>query len=211
MDLAPLLNGQWEFRVEHKGIRVFSARIAGSELHGFKGEITLQVSFRRLISLFYDMGNYRRWVHHLAEMEIVDKSEEMEYVLRQVIEVPWPLKAREVLMHSALLPSVDNMLAVGMESVPDYLPPNPRYHRVRQASGLWLFAPEADGRVTVIFLMYLDPGPDIPSALSNAGMFEVPFYTLNNLRSLVEDQAYTPPWPVELDSFIIIDDAPDTT
>jgi hypothetical protein len=97
-----------------------------------------------------------------------------------------------------------------MKAEPDYLPDNPVYHRVRHATGMWVFRPATEGTVNITFVMHIDPGKDVPSALSNAGMFEVPFYSLNNLKTLIKDAAYNPPYPEELERHLsFIDETAD--
>ncbi len=210
MDVVSMMNGKWEFRIEHKGIKIFSSKVSGSEILGFKGEIELQVSLKKLLSLFYDMANFNRWVHQLAEMEVLEKNEHTEYVVRQVINTPWPLKQREVIMRSRLVSAGDNAIALTMKQEPEYIPDNPKYHRVQHATGMWVFTPNGHGVVSVIFIMHLDPGKDVPAPMSNAGLFEVPFYSLNNLSSLLGDTSYNPPWPDELEEYLtIIEDEPD--
>ncbi len=209
MDVTSILNGQWDFRIEHKGIKVFSSRISGSDIQGFKGEVELRVSLKKLISLFHDMPNYTRWVHHLTSMEILEKIEVVEYMVRQVIDAPWPLQQREVIMRTRLVAAGDNGIALTMQEEPDYLPLNPQYHRVLHSRGTWVFTPEGHDLIRVIFAMHLDPGKEVPAAVSNAGMFEVPFYTMNNLRALLQDQSYNPTWPNELEEHLaIIEDDP---
>ncbi len=209
MDVISIMNGKWEFRVEHKGIKIFSSKVSGSEIFGFKGEIELQVSLKKLLSLFYDMANFNRWVHKLAEMEVLEKSENTEYVVRQVINTPWPLRQREVIMRSRIVSAGDNAIALTMKQEPEYLPANPKYHRVQHATGMWVFTPNGHGVVNVVFVMHLDPGKDVPAQVSNAGLFEVPFYSLSNLRSLLPDTSYNPPWPEELEAYLsIIEDEP---
>ena len=210
MDVISIMNGKWEFRVEHKGIKIFSSKVSGSEIFGFKGEIELQVSLKKLLSLFYDMANFNRWVHKLAEMEVLEKSENTEYVVRQVINTPWPLRQREVIMRSRIVSAGDNAIALTMKQEPEYLPANPKYHRVQHATGMWVFTPNGHGVVNVVFVMHLDPGKDVPAQVSNAGLFEVPFYSLSNLRSLLPDTSYNPPWPEELEAYLsIIEDEPE--
>jgi hypothetical protein len=210
MDVATILTRNWDFRVEHKGIRIYSSKVTGSDIHSFKGEAELQVPFKKLISLFHDMTNYGRWVHQLAEMEVLEKSG-IDYVVRQVINTPWPLQNREMIMRTGLAPAGENAIAVTMTGEPDYLPVNSKYHRVRHASGLWVFTPNGHGKVHLVFVMHIDPGKDVPAALGNAGMFDVPFYSLNNLRKLAMDSSYNPPYPVEIEQHLtIVEDVPDT-
>jgi hypothetical protein len=211
MDVGSILQGDWKFRIEHKGIKIYSSKVNGSDIHGFKGEAEIEVSLKKLISLFHDMPSYNRWVHHLVDMQILDNSDPVEYVVRQIIKTPWPLQQREVIMRTGLTSAGDNSVVLTMKAEPDYLPDNPEYYRVRHATGMWVFKPTTPGLVNVTFVMHIDPGKDVPATLSNAGMFEVPFYSLNNLKTLLKDPSYNPPYPEEIEQHIfILDDTPDT-
>ncbi len=210
MDVELILHGDWAFRVEHKGIKIYSSKVSGSDIHSFKGEAEMPVSLRKLISLFNDMGSYNRWVHQLADIDILEKNDGVEYVLRQTINTPWPLQKREMIVRTGLVSAGENAIGVIMKGEPDYLPENPKFHRVRHSTGLWVFTPTDQGTVHTTFVMHVDPGKDVPAPVSNAGLFEVPFYTLNNMRTLVLDGSYNPPYPEDIDRHLsIIEDVPD--
>jgi hypothetical protein len=210
MDAAILLQGNWQFRVEHKGIKIYSSSIKGSDVSGFKGEAEFKVPMRKLISFFHDMTHYDRWVYQLAEMEVLEKFNSVEFVLRQVINTPWPLPKREVILRSGLEPAGDNAVAITMTGEPDYLPQNPKYYRVHHSRGMWVFQPTGHGLVHITFMMHLDPGRDVPPPVSNAGMFDVPFHTLNNMRNLLGNPSYNPPYPAEIEEYLsIVEDVPD--
>ncbi|MCX6179107.1 MAG: START domain-containing protein [Chlorobiales bacterium] len=210
MDVALILHRNWKFRVEHKGIKIFSSTVDGSDMHSFKGEAEMQVSLKKLISLFHDMSGYRRWVHQLADMDVLDKTDAIEYVVRQIIKTPWPLQEREVILRTGLISVGENSIAVTMKGEPDYLPNNPKYHRVRHSTGMWVFTPTSHGKIRITFVMHIDPGKDIPASISNAGMFDVPFYSMNNLRNLMMDGSYNPPFPEEIKQHLsIIEDVHD--
>lgn len=211
MDVELILKGDWGFRVEHKGIKIYSSKVSGSDVLGFKGETELQVPLKKLISLFHDMPSYNRWVHQLSEMDVLEKTDSIEYVVRQIINTPWPLQKREMIIRTGLTSVGENSIAVTMKGEPDYLPENPNYHRVRELAGIWVFTPNGHGTVHLTFAMHIDPGNDVPTPVSNAGMFEVPFYSLNNLRALAKDAAYNPPYPEDIEQHLsIIEDVPDT-
>jgi hypothetical protein len=210
MDIAMILDGNWAFRVEHKGIKIYSSRVSGSDVCGFKGETEVSVSLKKLISLFHDMASYPRWVHQLADMDILEKTEGVEYVVRQIINTPWPLQKREIILRTGLVSAGENAIGVTMKGEPDYLPDNPNYHRVRHSMGMWVFTPTDHGTVHISFVMHVDPGKDVPAPVSNAGMFEVPFYSLNNMKNLVMDGSYDPPYPEEIERHLsIVEDVPD--
>ena len=209
MDVATALKGNWEFRVDHKDIKVYSSKIRGSQVLGFKAETEFEVPFRKLISLFHDFGSYSRWVHQLSEVEVLHRNEELEYVVRQVINTPWPIQKREMIVRTSLHASEEGALALTMIGAPDYLPSKPDFHRVRESWGVWILMPVSGGKVHVTFVMHLNPGKDIPPAVSNAALFEVPFYSLHKMRALAQNPSYTPPWPSVVDNHIhIIEDEP---
>ncbi|MEE9905873.1 START domain-containing protein [Chlorobium sp.] len=204
MDVESALQANWDFRVEHKGIRIFSSKVRNSDVLGFKGEAEFPVTFRKLISLFYDTENYMRWVHQLAAMEVLEKNDCLEYVVRQVINAPWPLQKREMIVRTGLAQAGENAVAVTMTGEPDYLPANPQFHRVRHCMGLWVFTPSDNGNVHISFLMHINPGSDVPSPVSNTAMFEVPFYSLQNMRNLLAAPSYNPPYPEEIENHLCI-------
>lgn len=205
MDVATALQGNWEFRVDHKEIRVYSSKISGSQVLGFKAESEFSAPLRKLISLFHDFGSYGRWVHQLSEMQVLHRDEaELDYVVRQVLNTPWPIPRREMIVRTELHASEEGALALTMSSAHDFLPVKPDMYRVREVWGAWILMPVSGQRVHVTFVMHLDPGSDIPPALSNAALFEVPFYSLQKMRALVQDSSYTPPWPSVVDRHIRI-------
>jgi hypothetical protein len=204
MDVANTLEGNWEFRVDHKSIKIYSSKIRGSQVLGFKGETVFEAPLKKLISLFHDFGSYGKWVHQLSEMQVLHQSEELDYVVRQVLNTPWPLPKREMIVRTALHASEEGALALTMTGIPDFLPSRPDFHRVREAKGVWILMPMGKGKVHVTFVMHLDPGSDIPPALSNAALFEVPFYSLLKMRNLAQDPAYNPAWPSVVDNHVTI-------
>lgn len=211
MDVATALQGNWEFRVDHKAIKIYSSKMNGSEILGFKGETEFAVSFRKLISLFHDFGSYTRWVHQLAVMEVLEKNDDLEYVVRQVLNTPWPMQKREMIVRTCLHTTESGAVALTMQGLPDYLPPRPGLHRVRESRGVWILMPTAGGRVHVTFVMHVNPGRDVPAGVSNTALFEVPFYSLHKMRLLARDPSYRPPWPEVVDGHIsIIEDEPGT-
>ena len=207
MDFERAREDEWEFRVEHKNIRVYSAKMKNSHNLGFKGIIEFPVSLRRLISLFHDTGSYKRWVHQLASMQVLEKGSNLEYVIHQVINTPWPFPKREMIVRTGLDVEGDNGIAVTMKAEPDYLPKKPGYFRIRETYGRWVFEPLANDVVRITFIMHVNPGEDVPPPMSNTAMFEVPFYSLQNLKSLAFDNAYNPPYPQEVDEYISIREA----
>ena len=130
-------------------------------------------------------------------------------MVRQVLNAPWPLQKREMIVRTELAPAGENAVAVTMAGEPDLLPPSSGLARVRDVRGAWIFEPTERGGTRLTFVMHVDPGRDVPSGVSNQAMFEVPFYSLNNLRSLATDPSYDPPYPAEVDEHLSIIEDPD--
>lgn len=52
--------------------------------------------------------------------------------------------------------------------------------------------------------MHINPGSDVPPPVSNTAMFEVPFYSLQNMRNLLANGSYDPPYPEEIEKYLRI-------
>ncbi|ANT64848.1 MULTISPECIES: SRPBCC family protein [Prosthecochloris] len=204
MGIEVFAEDRWEFRVEHKGISIFSAKLESSDIMGFKGHVVLKVPLRKLIALFHDFESYHRWVHHLLSMQLLEKGEQLDYIVRQVIDAPWPLKPMEMLIRTGVAEEGSEGVAVTMVSEPEFIPEDSRFQRVRETYGKWIFIPGKDDQVDITFMMHMHPGENIPSGIVNTALFEVPFYSLQNLRRLAEDERYSPPYPSDVDEFIAI-------
>ena len=204
MDFDRAREEEWTFRVEHKDISIYSAKMKNTPLLGFKGSVAFPVSVKRLISLFYDTGSYMRWVHQLASINVLERGDNLEYVIHKVINTPWPFPKREMIFRTGLDTEGENGIAVTMKSVPDFIPENRDNYRIKDAYGRWVFEPMENDVVAITFIMFVDPGKDVPSQMSNTAMFEVPFYSLQNLRNLAFNNSYSPPYPEEVDEYISI-------
>ncbi|RNA64980.1 hypothetical protein CR163_006905 [Prosthecochloris sp. ZM_2] len=196
---------QWDFRVEHKDIRVYSAPLEESGLLGFRGVVSFQADLKKLVGLFHDTDSYHRWVHQLSSMKLLERGEGLRYVMQQVINAPWPLPPREMIVRTSLAEAGEDAIAVFMISDPDFLPRDTRYCRVERTFGKWVFEPLENRSIRITFMMFVDPGPDIPASIANTAMFEVPFYSLQKLRRLAQDDSYQPAFPDEISRYLMIE------
>ena len=94
--------------------------VAATDVDKRNVEAVFEASLRKLISLFHDFGNYGKWVHQLAEMEVLHESDDLDYIVRQVLNTPWPLPKREMIVRTALHASEEGALALTMTGIPDY-------------------------------------------------------------------------------------------
>ena len=83
-----------------------------------------------------------------------------------------------------------------MTAVPDALPENKDYVRVRQLEGAWNIMPLSENRCRVVFRLHIEPGGEIPSWLANIAVIDTPYNTLKNMREMVKREKYKTPLDV---------------
>src|SRR5690606_29808037 len=73
----------------------------------------------------------------------------------------------------------------------DLLPPNKDYVRIPQMQGRFAFAPTGKGKeVEITYELIMDPGGYIPAWIANIVLKDIPYFTLEKLRRVVERPEY---------------------
>jgi ribosome-associated toxin RatA of RatAB toxin-antitoxin module len=62
--------------------------------------------------------------------------------------------------------------------------------RIKNMTGKWQLTPVENNKVKVVYEMNIDPGGKIPKWLVNAMLVDIPFNTLQKLRSIVKEAKY---------------------
>ena len=101
-------------------------------------------------------------------------------------DFPWPIKDRDHVSKLTFLKLKDNSVKVKINSSPESYPKQLGAIRLTNFEGFWLFENQDNG-VKVTQQMFGDPRGAIPSFVVNATLVNAPFYTLQKLKSRLEN------------------------
>ena len=175
----------WKLAKDEDGIKVYLSDVPGSKYKAYRGVTTIRSDIASLRALQEDVGGSCKWIHACAEQSLL-KHEGNESWVYTRFDMPWPVTARDSVMHVVTVENGDGSLVRKLDGQPQYRPQEKDYVRVASLEGTWTFVPKADGQVEVTYQVHTEPGGSVPSWLANSFVVEAPFNTLSGLRALAE-------------------------
>lgn len=196
MSLIEKINSETcTLRFRNDWLKIFTCPVPSSDFLSFVGVATIDAPQHAVLSLLYDIESATEWVWKTREMKVLQElSENDGRVVYQLVTAPWPVSDREIITRSTGYQDPESAeMFIKLECLPDFLPENDRYVRVRKLEGAWNILPLSENECRVIFRLHIEPGGEIPSWLANIAVIDTPYHTLNNLRDWAKKEKYRRP------------------
>lgn len=175
----------WKLAKDEDGIQVYLSEVPGSKYKAYRGVTIIASDVDTLRKLQEDVKGSCAWIHACAEQSLL-KHEGMESWVHTRFKMPWPVDARDSVLHVVSEQGADGTLIRRMDGQPQYLPLDKDYTRVASLQGYWRLEPKGEGKVEVTYQVHTEPGGSVPSWLANSFVVDAPFNTLKGLRELAE-------------------------
>lgn len=183
-------NAEWELAKDKDGIKVFLKTVPGSKIKEFKGMTNIKSSLDSILAVLNDTEACPKWIHNCKDAFKLSEISFNEGYVYQVINFPFPVKDRDLILHSVMTQDVDtNQVTIKLTAVPDYIPET-RNVRIKKSDGLYLLKPLPDRSIEVTWQHHTEPEGGIPKWIVNSLLVDTPFKTLNNLREIVKEEKY---------------------
>lgn len=195
----------WQLRRDEDGIRLSTAKVAKSAYRAAAGEMKIKAPLNYLVNVIRTTELCSRWVYHCESSHRLKALNPYEDIIYTATDMPFPLKDREVVAHIQWQQNEEDLIITGIaKAIPrdvssaiifeDELA---QVHskrtkklpiRIEQADTLWELIPLADGEVLIKIFAHINPAGRVPSWMVNILSIEVPFKTLQDLRTLIADK-----------------------
>ena len=178
----------WTLALEKDNITVYTQSIPGSKLKAFRGEMVLDnTSLSQIETFLKDINNTPKWLDRCDEAILVEQLSDEAVILYVSLEMPWPVKDRDVVGLSELSFSGDGRtMRTSIKKIErqDHPPVDGRVRAEEMRSEL-NFTDLGEGKIAVLMEGHAEPGGHIPSWLANLLVTESPYKSLINLRNLI--------------------------
>lgn len=169
---------EWELEIAKEGIEVYTSPGNGA-VKTFLGKATYKHSVSDILTALLDNAEKTRWVPDLQSIEVFDNNEE-EQLLRMVIDMPWPISDRDIIVAQWVSSDIDTVW-VHFQSRPEEIPSG-NLPRITYSEGYYKLFPTEEKKTVVHYLASTDPGLNLPVWLINMKISETPLKTLKNLK-----------------------------
>ena len=185
--LAPLAHGDdWKVAKDEDGIKISLSEVAGSEYKAYRGVTVIKAPLAKVKALQEDVVGACAWIHECKSQKLLKHEGDQTWTYTQ-FNTPWPVTARDSILHVTTTQDADGSLTRKLEGVPKYQPEEKGFVRVSQVEGFWKLVPRGD-TTEVTYQVHTEPGGSVPSWLANKFVVDAPFNTLKALKAKAEKQ-----------------------
>ena len=179
--------GRWETVIERSGIHVSERWDKSKALPAFRGQVTLDSDIWSILSILQDTPRSHEWVHRCMESRQLERHGLTHYVIYNRTDAPWPFQDRDVVVASTVtIPEGANEIFIRIESTDHPAAPTPDdTTRMPYLLGHYRLKMLTPLTTWVEYQIDADPGGDLPRWLIRLATKDLPFKTLDGLRSRV--------------------------
>lgn len=172
-------------KITPKQIQVRTEKVANSKFEKVITQITVQVPLEKLVKGVEDFNNYTKWYVDCLESKILSTDSETTGYAYFVNHLPWPYDNRDVINRFEIERGTDKY-KMRFRAKPKHIPAKEDLFRIQQSEGGWDIQKLANGKLKIVYFLYVNPGNSLPGGLANSTMKNALVNSLANLLNLVK-------------------------
>jgi len=186
-DAGPSQASPWEKFGEEDGIALFRREVTGSPIIALRGVGVVDAPLLRVASVLVDTSRSTEWVDRLAEVKVVRRLSDDQYVHWNHVNTPIVLRDRDFVYAIGLeLDPTNKRLMLNYHSVYDSGAPKTNYIRGEFKYGTFtLTSIDSGKKARVLAEVLADPKGSVAKWLVNLFQKSWPHATIANLRRQV--------------------------
>jgi hypothetical protein len=175
-----------DLKKDKDSIKVYTCKSDTSKFRSLRAEFVIEnVSLEELKTFMFTVSDYLKWQYDAIEASILKQINTNEMIYRVVIDAPWPVDNREMIVHfSTVLHDADHANFY-INTVPSDFPKNEDLVRIPYSQARWDIV-RVNQSLHVTYSMNIDPGGYVPPFLINMAMADGPYKSFKSLKSLLE-------------------------
>ena len=175
----------WELQSEDGTLQVFTREVDDSPFLEVMAKVQMNAPLPRITELLGDGNGCAEWRAMCRSSQVLEQVSDVERYVYQVLDMPWPLTDRDMVIHSQTQLDPDSSSAiVNLRTDSSRHPPG---DFVRAESvGQFILRVRPDQQVEFIYIMHTDLGGDLPPGSVNARLADSAMDDLRRLKALAE-------------------------
>lgn len=185
--------GEWQLEKDDAktGIKVYTRVVEGSPLKEFKGVAKVDSSLMGIVALIDDRQVGPEWIQDNKLLETVEKPSATEVVSYMVTAAPWPVKDRDATVYSKMTQDLESKeIHIALQAVTDKRPEVKGRVRITELKGFWHLKPIDANSTVVTYQVHANPAGSLPEWLINSLVVNMPYHTLKNMQTKVQEEKY---------------------
>lgn len=180
----------WKLEMDKNNVKVWTRKLDWSNVKEFKGETIINSNLGSIVFVFDDVNNYTKWVYNCYESYRVKRESDFKGYIYTAIKTPWPVTNRDIVyQYSVSQNKTTKEVSFNVMAVKGMVPDKGNV-RMTYMKSSYILTPIDKNRVKVVFQNHSDPAGDVPQSVLNMFITDTPYYTLLNLKKLIESPSF---------------------
>lgn len=181
---------RWEEIKQDEGITVWRMDVPGVSLPGFRGEADIHASPEAVLEVIRATDKHTEWMHRCSDARLLDQLDENTTIVYNRTDSPWPAWDRDVILRTEVTrEEQQNRIRLAYRNIDSDLVKKPDgVVRMPRLEGAYTMTEIQPGVTRVSYLVEVDVGGSLPGWIASLVARDLPFKTLDALRSRVEDK-----------------------
>lgn len=177
----------WERVDDDDGIVTWKHEVPGQVVPGFRGQVVVDAPIDALRHAIEDVKSHTKWMHRCAESTELKRIGEVESLLYNRTDSPWPISDRDVVLKTKVIVNGggEEVLLTFQNTKTELKGDVDGVVRMPKLVGFYKLNKLKDGRTKVVYQVEADVGGSLPDWLVKRVVKEMPYETLSHLRDRV--------------------------
>lgn len=177
-----LAQSNWKKAYDEDQVLIYT-RTTSEGLFEFKASTTYNYAVEKVLAAIRDFKSYPEWSYKTKEFRLLERLSEDEHYAYSVVDFPFPMKDRDLVMLSKTSYLSDKSIFIQMKSVADKMEETD-YVRMEGIKGFWKLIPLSDEKTKVVYQIASDAN-GMPNWLIELFALEAPKGNLKGLKKIV--------------------------
>lgn len=179
----------WIFKNNKNNINVYYKKT--SEVNDLKLTSSLKSSTEGFIKLLSEVSEFPNWIYNVKSSKLVKKISETEGIYYILLDFPWPLNDRDMVMHYHLdIDQQHQVIYSRSYAEPNVVPEVKDVVRITKSNLEWKIFKQKNNFVYFEYTNHTNPGGKIPDWLVNLVLDKGPIETIKKMKILLEKPEY---------------------
>lgn len=179
----------WVLKNEKAGVKVYYRKT--SDIHELKLATAIKAPLPGIAHLLDDVDKFSTWGYKVSEARLVKRVSPTEMYYYAVLDFPWPMSDRDVVLHTKLEQDPhSNAIVSTSVAVAGMVPEKKDVVRIKKTTTKWTITPGTGGWMGVEYYLHSDPGGNLPDWAINLALDVGPRETIKKMRETLKGPNY---------------------